>query len=132
MAHELPIRDSAELRPALLIALLVGALGSAGLTLYAGRIRLHSPALLATLFVMWVCSPFLGEVLAYRIFVAGRGNGRATMDAFIFVLSGISLVLYGAATFASARPMSPVFVMTPAASWIAIVVALTWARKKVG
>lgn len=130
MAHELQIRDSAGLRPAPMIALLVGAAGSGGFTLYAGRVRLHSPALLATLFVVWVCSPFLGEVLAYRISGAWRGNGRATIDTFIFVLSVISLALYGVATFAGARPVSPVFVMMPAASWIAIVAALAWARGK--
>ena len=130
MAHELQTRDNAGLRPAPLIALLVGALGAGGFTLYAGRVRLHSPALLATLFVVWVCSPFLGEVLAYRISGPWRGNGRATIDAFIFVLSVISLALYGVATFAGARPMSPVFVMMPAASWIAIVAVLAWARRK--
>ena len=129
MTDALETRDSVGLRPAPLIALLVGAVGSGGFTLCAGRVRLHSPALLATAFVVWVCTPFLGAMLAYRISGATSGRGRALIEIFIFVLSAVSLAVYGVATFAGARPIAPVFIMMPPASWIAIALALAGARK---
>jgi len=47
------------LRAAALIALLVGAVGSVGLMLHAGR-RKDSPRLLLALFAIWVLSPLCG------------------------------------------------------------------------
>ncbi len=114
------------LRAAALIALLVGAAGSVGLMLHAGR-RKHSPRLLLTLFAIWVLSPFVALVFAN---IASKGWSiitRAALYCVMLVVMLGSLAIYGDVALGPLRAKTvPVFVIVPPASWLlfAIVVPM--------
>jgi hypothetical protein len=106
------------LRGAALLALLVGAVGSVGLTLHAGQ-RTGSPRLLLALMAIWVLSPFVALVVAAIVAKGWSVITRATLYSLMLVLTFGSLAVYG--VFASgplrAKPAF-VFVMVPPASWL--------------
>src|SRR6266478_1133574 len=81
------------LRLASLIAVVVGAVGSMGLMLWAGR--RNSSRLLLVLFALWVLSPFMALVWAN---VASRWSvlTRATLYAVMLVSAFSSFAIYGA------------------------------------
>jgi hypothetical protein len=79
---------------AALIALLVGAVGSAGLMLHAGR-RKDSPWLLLALFAIWVLSPFVALVLANIVSKGWSVITRSTLYSVMLVLTLGLLAIYG-------------------------------------
>jgi hypothetical protein len=114
------------LRSVALIALLVGALGSVGLTLLAGR-RKGSPLLLLGLFAIWVLSPFVA--LAWVNMVSKRWSViiQATLYSTMLVLTLSSLAIYADVALGPLRVKTAfAFVVVPPASWlfIAIVVSI--------
>jgi hypothetical protein len=115
------------LRAAAMIVAPVGALGSVGLTLYAGR---HNDSrLLMALFTLWVLSPFMA--LAAAGFVSKRwpATARAALYGVTLVLTLGALALYGAVALGPPR-LKPafVFVVVPPASCllVAVVIATAW------
>lgn len=115
------------MRTTSLIVVVVGAAGSVGLTLYAGR---HSDSLtLKVLFALWVLSPFLGLILAGATRLWSIFTGSARYSAMLVVSLG-SLAIYGVRVLRPPKAQAAfVFVVVPLVSWllIAVVVPLaTW------
>jgi ACR3 family arsenite efflux pump ArsB len=108
------------LRATALIALLVGAVGSVGLTLHAGW-RKDSPRLLLTLFAIWVLSPFVVLVLVNIVSKSWSVITRATLYSVMLVLTLASLAVYGDVALGLPRAKTAfVFVVVPPASWLLI------------
>jgi hypothetical protein len=111
------------LRTTSTIAVVAGAGGSVGLTLYAGR---HSDSLtLKVLFAVWVLSPFLGLILAgvatrlWSIFT------RSARYSAMLVVSLGSLAVYGVRVLRPPKAHAAfVFVVVPLASWLLIAVVV--------
>ena len=106
-----------------LIAVLVGAVGSVGLMLHAGR---NNPSrLLLVLFVLWVLSPFIVLVLANMVSKRWSVLTRATLSTVMMVLAVGSLAIYGDVALGPPRPKPAfVFVVVPPASWLLIGIVL--------
>jgi len=113
----------ARLRVAGLIALLVGAAGSVGLMLYAGR---HNDTrLLLVLFAIWVLSPFVALVLAYLLSKSWSVLTRATLYSVMLVLTLASLAIYADIALGPPRAKTAfVFVVVPPASWLLIAIVV--------
>lgn len=112
------------LRGVALVAVMVGAVGSVGLTLRAGQ---RTPRLLLVLFVIWILSPFVA--LAWANIVSERWPvlTRATLYCVTLVITLGSLAMYGEVILPPAgSPRAFVFVIVSPTSWLlmAIVVPL--------
>ena len=123
-----PVEDGfvGRLRTAALLAVLAGAVGSASLTLYAGR---HNDSrILQALFVVWVLSPFVILLLADFAAKRWRIQARATLYGVMLLLTVVSLTIYGTVALGPPRPKTAfVFVVVPPASWLLIAIVLTTA-----
>lgn len=101
--------------------MVVGAIGSVGFMLRAGR---NTPRLLLVLFVFWVVSPFVA--LAWANMVSERWSvmTRTTLYCVTLVITVGTLVIYGfdMAPAGSARAFS--FVAVPPGSWLLIAVVV--------
>jgi hypothetical protein len=110
-----------RLRAAARVAVVVGAIGSVGLMLRAGR---STPRLLLVLFVFWVVSPFVA--LAWANMVSARWSvmTRTTLYCVTLVITVGTLVIYGfdMRPAESARAFS--FVAVPPGSWLLLVVVV--------
>lgn len=107
------------LRAVALIGVAVGAVGSVGFMLRAGR---RTPLLLLIGFVFWVLSPFVG--LAWANIVSQRWSGltRATLYGLTLVLALGSLAVYGGLVRPPAGSANAfVFVAVPPVSWLLMV-----------
>ena len=110
------------LRKVALCAVAVGAVGSFGLMLRAGR---HSPRFLLVLFVIWVLSPFVALAWANVRSQRWANITRATLYCVTLILTLGSLSAYGnliKPPTGSARAF--VFVAVPPASWLFMVIAV--------
>jgi len=97
-------------------AVIVGALGSVGLTLYAGR---TGPPILMPMFVVWVLSPFAALGVAEAVSKRWSTTTRTALHSVMLIVCVASLAIY------THRVMNPpkaqgafVFVMVPPASWL--------------
>src|SRR5437868_4791326 len=116
-------RALGPLRAAASIGAVTGAVGSAGLTLYAG-LRVGSPRLLLALFAIWVLLPF-AAVLAG--FMMSRRWSMATRVGFYsgtLLLAVASITVYGVVALAAARPKTAVFVVLSPTSFVFMAVAV--------
>jgi ACR3 family arsenite efflux pump ArsB len=115
-----------RLRVAALIAMLVGAMGSVGFMLYAGR---RNPSqLLIFLFVIWVLSPFVLLGLANIISQRWSGLTRATLYGVTLLLTLSSLAIYAYRALGPPRPQAAfIFIVVPPASWLFIAIAVSLA-----
>jgi hypothetical protein len=116
------------LRAAGLIAAVIGALGSVGLTIYAGR---RNPSrLLLWLFVIWVLSPYAVLAAAEMISKHWTPLTRATLYGVMLVVVAASLPIYGIVALGAprARPAS-VFLVVPPTSWVVIAVVVPIAAR---
>ena len=112
-----------RLRAAALIAVLVGAGGSVGLMLRAGRST--DERLLVVLIAIWVLAPFAALVLAHVVARRWSVPTRATLYCLMLVLAAGSLVIYvGDAFGRSEAEGAVVFVGVPLASWLLIALVL--------
>src|ERR1700730_8633781 len=106
--------------------LLVGALGSVGLVLNAGR---NTPVLLLVLFVGWVLSPFLALLIVNRISKRWSAPTRATICCLMVVVALGSLLGYsGLFNSPHAKPAF-IFLLVPLISWLLIVTVIPITRK---
>ncbi len=112
-----------RLRAAALIAVLVGAAGSVGLTLSAGQGR--DLRLLVTLMAIWVFAPFAALVLAHVIARRWLVHTRATLYGLMLVLTLGSLAIYvGDALRHPGTQDAFVFVVVPLVSWLLIALVI--------
>ncbi len=105
-----------RLRAAALIAVLVGAGGSVGLMLRAGRSS--DERLLVMLIAGWVLAPFTALVLAHVVSTRWSAFTRATLYSLMLVLTLGSLAIYVGDAFGP--PTTAVYVSVPLASWLLI------------
>lgn len=114
-----------------LISVLIGALGSLGFMLYAGR--RNNSRLLLGLFALWVISPFMALVLGYVLSKRWTVFTRATLHGLMLVLAVGSLAIYGyvALMLPTART-TPVFVIVPPASCLLIAIVISVAALRSG
>jgi hypothetical protein len=117
-------RVLAALRVAALSAVAVGAVGSAGFVINAGR-RNPSRLLIAG-FVFWVVSPFVLLGLAHARALRWSIRARLVLESAIVTLTAVTLGIYANAAFGPRRPQGAfVFVIVPPISWLAIA-AVVW------
>lgn len=109
------------LRAAARVAVVVGALGSLGLMLRAGR---STPRLLLVLFVFWVVSPFVA--LAWANMVSERWSvlTRTVLYCVTLVITLGSLVIYGFGLAPAGSPGAFSFVAVPPGSGLLMAVVL--------
>ncbi len=115
----------ALLRASAHIAVPVGAVGSLGLMLWAGR--RNDSRILLVLFALWVLSPFMALVLANAVSKRWSVVSRAALHSVMLVLTLVTLAIYGDVVLGPPRAKPAfVFIVVPPASWllIAIVVAV--------
>jgi len=109
------------LRATALIAVLGGAVGSVGLTLYAGRH--NNSRILPVLFTLWVLSPFMALLVASVVSKRWSFHTRTTLYAAMLVLTLGSLALYADVALGPPRAKPAfVFVVVPPASWLLIAI----------
>jgi hypothetical protein len=115
--------DLGLLRLTALIALLVGAAGSVGLTLHAGR---HNASrILLIIFAIWVLSPFMGLVLANVVSKSWSVVTRAALHGLMLIIALGSLAIYADVALGPPRAKTAaVFVVVPPASWLLIAITL--------
>ena len=111
------------LRATSLPAVLVGAVGSLGLTLYAGR---HNKSrILPVLFAFWVLAPFVALVWANVVSSRWQVLTRAALHGVMLIVAIGSLAIYGYVALGPPRAKAAfVFVVVPPASWLLIAVVV--------
>ena len=120
----LPNRRLGFLRGTALLSVLVGAVGSLGLMLYAGR---HQNSLiLIVLFTLWELSPFVALVWAHVVSKHWLILNQVLLSGVMLVLSLGSLTLYGYVSLGPPRPRPAfVFLVVPLGSWLLIAIVLS-------
>jgi hypothetical protein len=112
------------------IAILVSAVVSLVLTVYAGR--RNPSSLLMALFAIWVVSPFVGFVAAIAWQRWKRRGRRALLWSILF-LGPLSVAVYGRAVFGTAKGgLAFWFLVAPAVSWSVLAVVLAVDRWRTG
>jgi hypothetical protein len=109
-----------------IVACTLGAVGSAALTLFAGR---HSSAPVAVVLIAaWVLTPFIAIAGAVAASRRWSRDAQRILYTITFVVAAASLVAYAAAGLRT-RPVTPMFVVTAPISWVVIAGALIWAAR---
>ena len=109
------------LRASAHIAVPVGAVGSLGLMLWAGR--RNDSRILLVLFALWVLSPFMALVLANVVSKRWSVFSRAMLHSVMLVLTLVSLAIYGDVALGPPRAKPAfVFIVVPPASWLLIAI----------
>jgi hypothetical protein len=104
------------LRVVALVAVVIGALGSVGLTLNAGR---STPRFLLILFVIWVLSPFVALACVNIRSKRWSVLTRVTLYCVTIVITLGSLAIYGNFILPpEGSPHAFVFVVVPPVSWL--------------
>jgi hypothetical protein len=114
------------LRRAALIAVLIGAAGSAGFLLRAGQ---RTSRLLLVIMLLWVVGPFLAlvsaDVLSKRWTILSQAPTCVTLYSLMLVLTVGSLAVYVDDALRPRQAQAAfVFVVVPLASWLLIAVAI--------
>lgn len=111
------------MRAAARIAVVVGALGSVTLMLYAGRRNRHY--VVTVLFIVWVLAPFVALALARRMSEAWSSATRTTLQAVTLLVTALSLAIYGyRAMFPPRSTGAFVFVVVPPLSVLLVLLAV--------
>jgi hypothetical protein len=111
------------LRTAGLVAIAIGGLGSAGLTLYTGR--RNPSALLMAVFVIWVLIPFVALAAADAMSKQWSALTRTALYALMFVVTLDSLGTYGYVAFGPPRPQPAfAFLVVPPVSVLLCAIVL--------
>ena len=114
----------ARLRVAALTSMVVGAIGSVVLMLYAGR--RNPSSLLIFLFVIWVLSPFLLLALADIISQRWSRLTRLSLYRVTLVLTLSSLAIYAHRALGPPRPQAAfIFIVVPPLSWLFVAVVVS-------
>lgn len=106
--------------------LLVGAVGSVGLVLKAGR---HTPVLLLVLFVGWVLSPFMALLVANRFSKRWPVSTRVAIYCLMLVVTLASLVGYSGAFNLPGTKPAFIFLVVPLISWLLMVTIIPVTRR---
>jgi hypothetical protein len=117
------------MRNAALITILLGAAGSFGLMLYAGR---NQPSLLLTvLFTGWVLAPFAALLWAHSASKGWTPLLQRTLYGLVFVIAAGSLAIYGSFALGALKAKAGfIFLVVPAVTWLVTALALGLAALK--
>ena len=120
------------LRTSARVAVLIGAVGSVGLTLYAGR---QNPSnLLMVAFAVWVLSPFVLIILVDSASTRWPFLARPVLNGATLAVTAISLVAYTARVLRPPKAQAAfVFVVVPPVCWFLIAGALAgsaWSSRR--
>ena len=120
------------LRTSARVAVLIGAVGSVGLTLYAGR---QNPSnLLMVAFAIWVLSPFVLIILVDSASIRWPFLSRPVLNGATLAVTAISLVVYTARVLRPPKAQAAfVFVVVPPVCWFLIAGALAgsaWSSRR--
>jgi hypothetical protein len=111
------------LRASARVAVLIGAVGSVGMTLSAGRQNPYP--LLTAAFAIWVLSPFVLIILAGSISTRWSSWTRTALDGAALVVTLISLVTYTVRVLRPPRAQAAfVFVAVPPICWLIVAGAI--------
>jgi len=111
------------LRGAALIAVVVGAAGSAGFMLRVGH--RNKSLILMSLFTIWVLSPFVALVLANAVSKRWTVVTRATLHCVMLVVTVGSLAIYGNVALGPPRAKPAFFfLVVPLVSWLLMAVVV--------
>jgi len=114
------------MRTASWIAIVLGGVGSAGLTLYEG----DSGSILMTLFVGWVVLPFTAFACINLMSGSWAVRMQSKARVLAIVLAPVSLAIYGRVAFGPPRAQPAfAFLMIPLVSWLLIAIAAILSRK---
>ena len=106
-----------------LISMVVGAVGSLGITLWVGH-RNPSPVLMV-LFAVWVLSPFMALLLANRVSKRWPVITRTTLHSLMLVITLSSLALYGDVVLRPPRSTPAArFLLVPLGSWLLMTIVI--------
>jgi hypothetical protein len=111
-----------HLRPAGLLAMVIGAAGSVCFLMLAAE---HPPPFLLVLFAFWVVSPFALLALAEWISTRWSPSTRATLRAVTLAVTVASIAIYGGVLFLHAKARVPFFVLVPPMSWALTAIAVS-------
>ncbi len=114
------------LRTMALIMVLVGAAGSLGLMLNAGR---HTPVFLLVLFVGWLLSPFMALLVANVISKRWSILTRVTLYFLMLFITLGSLISYSGALSPPGTKPAFKFLIVPLISWLLLVTVIPITRK---
>ncbi len=105
------------------VAAVVGAVGSVGLTLYAGRN--NNLPLLMVLMAGWVFAPFFGFALASRISGHWSERTRAALDIAMLVIAVAALTIYARDALGPTHAKrATVYVAVPIVSWLLMLIVV--------
>ena len=118
-------------RTSALLAVLLGAAGSLGLTLYTGRN--NNSVFLMLLFSGWVLSPFIALFVADIISKRWTVPTRMKLYRLMLAVAVVSLIGYSGVLIPAETKPAFVFLIVPLASWILtaifILIAIRLSRK---
>ena len=119
------------LRLVALIAVLIGAVGSFGLTLHTGK---HNDSIiLIVLFSGWVLSPFIALLLANELAKRWSAVTRITLYVIMLLIAVSSLMSYAGVLSPEEGKSAFVFLIVPLVSWLIMItvipIALALSRK---
>jgi hypothetical protein len=103
-------------------AVLAGALGSAAITLRAGR---SAPRFLLIAIAIWVLAPFVAVLLVDAISKRWSAVSQSALHAVMVLLALVSLVVYGGELVRPHTPPAFMFVLVPPASLLLMALVLT-------
>jgi hypothetical protein len=110
------------LRLTALIAVLIGAVGSFGLTLHAGS---HNDSIiLIVLFSGWVLSPFIALLLANELAKRWSAMTRITLYIVMLLITLGSLASYGGLWSPVGAKPAFVFLAVPLVSWLVMITVI--------
>jgi hypothetical protein len=110
------------LRAAALGAVVIGAVGSAGLMMWIGH---RNPSrLLLALFLIWDVSPFVGLVLALMISKRWSVITQATLYGLMLIVTLGSLALYGDVVLRPRPQPAARFLVVPLGSWLLMTIVI--------
>ncbi len=105
-----------------LVGIFVGAAGSLGLMLHAGRH--NNSSLLVILFTGWVLSPFIALMAANTVYSRWVVSARMTLYILMLFLAAGSLVGYSGVLSPKGTKTAFVFLAVPLVSWLLIVIII--------
>ena len=127
--HVTSIKAISFLKTIATIVVILGAVGSLAFLLNEGR---RTPIFLLVLFVGWVLSPFVGLMIANKIFKKRSLTARVIFNYVMLILPLISVAFYSGTLTSTQTKPAAIFLMVPLISWLIIVTFILIAKFVIG
>jgi hypothetical protein len=110
-----------------LIVLLIGTIGSLFFLFRTGSSQ--KSILLIGLFTVWVLSPLLGLLIAYKMSVRWKTSARQLLYLIMIILALVSFIAYSGIFLLSGIKPALIFLFIPFVSWVLILIISLIARR---